>query len=142
MKLVVDANLVFSCVVRSDGNIGELLLRSADRFECFAPTVLQEELERHRAKLRKMARMDDRSLTVTLSAILRGITMIHEPLLTKANLRKAEKLLTNVDLFDAPYLALALDLACPLWTGDLKLIRGLRARGFDAVVSTNDLMKL
>lgn len=142
MNLVVDANLVFSCIVRSDGNIGEILLRSSDRFAFFAPDVLVQELERHHTKLRKMARMSDVELRSVLAAILRNITIIREPLLSKANLRKAEKLLTNVDLFDVPYLALALDLDCPLWTGDLKLIHGLRMRRFDQVVSTADLAKL
>ena len=51
------ANLVFSCIVRSDGNIGDILLRSSDRYEFFAHTLLVDELEKHRTKLRKMARM-------------------------------------------------------------------------------------
>jgi len=141
LKLVVDANLVFSCIVRSDGNIGEVLIRSADRFEFFAPSVLQDELERHRTELRKMARMSEADLGKVLTALLGNITLIDEKLWTKTNLRKAEKLLDGVDLLDVPYLALAFDLDCPLWTGDKKLIKGLRAHGVEHVLSTEDVLK-
>lgn len=141
MKLVVDANLVFSCIVRSDGHIGDILLRSADRFEFYAPDLLTEELSKHRTKLRKMARMSEAELDRVLAAILRNITLIQESLWTKTNLRKAEKLLADVDLFDVPYLALAFDLDCPLWTGDKKLIKGLLARKCDQVLSTEEVLR-
>lgn len=136
----MDANIVFRCVVRSDGRIGDILFRSADRFDFFAPSVLSEELERHRIKLRKMARMSEIELTTVLTALMRNITLIQEPLWTRSSLRKAEKLLADVDVFDVPYLALAFDLDCPLWTGDKKLIQGLRTRKCDQVVSTEDLL--
>lgn len=141
LKLVVDANLVFSCIVRSDGNIGEILIRSVDRFEFYAPSVLVDELEKHRTKLRKMARMSEADLDKVLAALLGNITLIDEKLWTKTSLRKAEKLLAGVDLFDVPYLALAFDLDCPLWTGDKKLIKGLRARGVDQALSTEDVLR-
>lgn len=141
LKLVVDANLVFSCIVRSDGNIGEILIRSVDRFEFYAPVVLVDELEKHRTKLRKMARMSEADLDKVLTALLGNITLIDEKLWTKTSLRKAEKLLAGVDLFDVPYLALAFDLDCPLWTGDKKLIKGLHARGVVQVLSTEDVLR-
>ena len=47
----------------------------------------------------------------------------------------------GVDLFDVPYLALAFDLDCPLWTGDKKLIKGLLDRGVDQALSTEDVLK-
>lgn len=141
LKLVLDANLIFSCIVRSDGNIGEILIRSADRFEFYAPSVLADELEKHRAKLRKMARMTEADLDKVQAALLGNIKLIDEKLWTRSNLLKAEKLLTGVDLFDVPYLALAFDLDCPLWTGDKKLIKGLHARGVDRALSTEEVLK-
>jgi len=34
----------------------------------------------------------------------------------------------NVDEFDTPFVALSLELASPLWTGDKKLIKGLKQK--------------
>ena len=37
--------------------------------------------------------------------------------------------------------ALALHLNCPLWTGDGKLLRGLRRKGFKLLMTNDDLRK-
>lgn len=43
----------------------------------------------------------------------------------------------DVDEYDAPFIALSLELEAPLWTGDKKLIKGLERKGvewiFDAI---------
>lgn len=37
----------------------------------------------------------------------------------------------DVDAKDTPFAALAIELDAPLWTGDKKLVLGLRKKGFD-----------
>ena len=47
----------------------------------------------------------------------------------------------NADERDDHYVALALHLRCPLWTGDKKLVTGLRKKGFELVMTTEELRK-
>jgi len=44
---------------------------------------------------------------------------------------EARRLCRDVDLKDTPFVALALHLDGPLWTGDHLLKAGLKAKGFD-----------
>jgi predicted nucleic acid-binding protein len=50
--------------------------------------------------------------------------------------------LAAVDQFDIPYLALSLEFDCMLWTGDRRVFKGLRKRGFMNVVDTHELLRL
>jgi predicted nucleic acid-binding protein len=45
----------------------------------------------------------------------------------------------DVDLDDIPFVAFSFCLKCKVWTGDKKLIKGLKENGFDKIVTTNDL---
>lgn len=47
-----------------------------------------------------------------------------------------------MDEFDAPFIALALELDAPLWTGDKKLITGLAKKGIDWILSTDVISKI
>jgi len=62
--------------------------------------------------------------------------------IAKQNWLDAERLLGPIDAFDIPYLALALELDCMLWTGDRKVFKGLRKKGFMNVIDTAELMLL
>jgi len=43
----------------------------------------------------------------------------------------------DVAEFDTPFVAFALELDAPLWTGDKKLKKGLSEKGIDWVLSTD-----
>lgn len=142
VRLVVDANLVFSCILRSDGAIGELLLRSSHLFDLYAPEFLELELTKHRERLLMISKLDEEALDVALSLVLERLTFVNESLISKASWQDAEKLLAAVDQFDIPYLALSLEFDCMLWTGDRRVFKGLRKRGFMNVVDTHELLRL
>ena len=44
--------------------------------------------------------------------------------------QKAYDLCRDVDIKDTPFLALSIEFAIPLWTGDKKLKDGLRKKGY------------
>lgn len=52
------------------------------------------------------------------------------------------ELVKDIDEFDVPFIALSLELKSPLWTGDKKLIKGLREKEFDLILDTNMISKL
>lgn len=70
------------------------------------------------------------------------ITFIREELVAGKWLEKAEDLLHDIDPDDTPFLALALQLGCKLWTGDKKLRVGLLQKGFSDVLNTDEVFDL
>ena len=67
--------------------------------------------------------------------------MNHE-LIDDEIMSKSKELLIDVDLDDVPFLAMAKNLNAKLWTGDKKLIKGLKKKGFNDIVSTEDLASI
>ncbi|MCK4662284.1 MAG: hypothetical protein KAT68_05425 [Bacteroidales bacterium] len=62
-------------------------------------------------------------------------------MITFKNQKRAYQLVQDIDKKDLLFVALSLQTGYDIWTGDLKLINGLRQKGFLNVLSTNDLVK-
>jgi predicted nucleic acid-binding protein len=139
VKVVVDTNIAFSCAVRSDSAIGEVLLHDPGQLRFYAPSYLLEEFTRHRAKLKRASKLTDEQLDAAWTAITDKIEFIDDPAVSFANREKARAVAADVDEFDAPFIALALELDALLWTGDYTLIRGVRNKGFHHVITTVEL---
>ena len=55
MKLIVDANIVFSGILNTNSKIGDLLINSKQHFTFIAPDFLRNEIRSHYSKLRKIS---------------------------------------------------------------------------------------
>lgn len=52
------------------------------------------------------------------------------------------ELVRDVDEFDAPFIALSLELDSPLWTGDKQLIKGMAEKGIDWILNTDKIREI
>ena len=57
MKIVVDANIIFSGILNSNGKIGDLLINSGKFFSFIAPDFLRTEIYNHHEKLVRMSNL-------------------------------------------------------------------------------------
>ncbi len=73
------------------------------------------------------------------SLVTHKITFIDEDLVAEEWLLQAEELLFDIDIDDAPFLALAMQLGCMIWTGDKKLRTGLLQKGYKGVLNTEEV---
>jgi len=74
--------------------------------------------------------------------LLRKIELIDLESIRSTTWERALELTGNVDEFDAPFIALSLELEAPLWTGDKKLIKGLKTKGIEWILDTNQIIKI
>ena len=68
------------------------------------------------------------------------ISFINEEAIADDVWEQARQFTADVDEKDTPFVALALSYEAMLWTGDRKLIEGLKQRGFTQVVDTASLL--
>ncbi len=54
MKIIVDANMVFSAILNPDSRIGDLLINSGNIFDFIAPDFLRIEIRKHHMKLARL----------------------------------------------------------------------------------------
>lgn len=114
--IVVDTNIVFSGILSPNGTICDLLLNSENTFDFYAPIALLDELEFHHQKLLKLSGFSKDDLHFLKRTIFRKIDLINLESLRQRSWEKAIELTNNVDEFDAPFIALSLELESPLWT--------------------------
>jgi predicted nucleic acid-binding protein len=140
--IIVDTNIIFSGLLNPSGKIGDLLLNSTDSFEFFAPTFILDELKNHHNKLLKISKLSEVELEFLKRILLKKIELIDPENLLSESWEKSMELVKDIDEFDAPFIALSLELKSPLWTGDKKLINGLKQKEFDLILDTDIISKI
>jgi predicted nucleic acid-binding protein len=140
VKIVVDTNIVFSAILNSDSNIGDLLLNSGKYINFYTADYLHFEIRNHYEKLSKISKLSVSTIAENEYIITKGINFISEEQIPESTWISAFNLVKNVDLDDIAFVALSKHLRCKLWTGDGFLIRGLKKNGFSNIITTNELL--
>ena len=141
MKIVVDTNIVFSAIISPNGKISDLILNSDGFYSFVAPDFIIEELDRHRSKLLYISKLQEEELDFLRVSIFSRLEFYSLGQIESDYWEKAFELTSKVDEFDTPFVALSLKLDSKLWTGDLKLKKGLEMAGFKLITDTNQLIE-
>ena len=142
MKIIVDTNIVFSAILNSNSRIGKILLNSKEHFQFFSCNYLRIEIQRHRNKLLKLTKLSEDKLSELQELITQHITFIDERLIPQDLLVKTETQLKAIDPDDTVFVALTKHLEGKLWTGDLQLYNGLKAKRFKDIILSSELSLL
>jgi predicted nucleic acid-binding protein len=129
MKVVIDSNKIFSALISENGSISQLL--SSENFSFIAPNFTFLEIFKYKEKIIKYSNKTEPEVLRLLNLILLEISFFNENSISKKSIQTAFDLCKDIDPLDTPFVALSIDLDAPLWTGDKKLIKGLKAKGFD-----------
>ena len=89
------------------------------------------ELFKHKEKLIRCSALNEDELLDVFYQLLKKINIYDEEAITLLNWKLAIDLCSGIDEKDSVFIALTLQLKGRLWTGDKKLINGLKAKGFD-----------
>ncbi len=142
MKIIVDANIVFSGILNSNGKIGDLLINSKNHFNFIAPEFLRYEIKDKYSKLRSIAGISIEQIMEAEYQVCKDVTFISEEQIGKKFWKEAYDLVNDIDTKDIQYVAYARQFKCKIWSGDKKLFKGLKAKGFVNIITTNDLFEL
>jgi predicted nucleic acid-binding protein len=142
VKIIVDTNIIFSALLNSNGTIGDLVFNSDKAFEFYSCSYVQQEIQKHWEKLKKISKLSDEQLQTSYYKVLLKIRFINEELIAKKIWMDAERIVTDVDIDDIDFVALTKHLRGYLWTGDKELYTGLKNAGFKIVYNTQELLEL
>ena len=142
MKIIVDANIVFSGILNTNGKIGDLLINSDKIFSFIAPDFLRTEIYIHYDKLVKISKLSLEQVREAEYQLCKSITFISEEQINPSNWLYANKLVSDIDVKDVPYIAYAKQFKCKLWTGDKKLINGLANKKYYNILTTDNIFEI
>lgn len=141
-KIFVATNIIFSCLLNSQGIIGDLIFNSENVLEFYSNQYMRFEIRKHWYKLKRISKLTDIELEIAYEKMLTRIIFINEELIPKIDWEKAEILVSDIDLDDIDFVALTRYLKGILWTGDKPLYKGLKAKRFRTVYQTQDIVRL
>jgi predicted nucleic acid-binding protein len=142
MKIIVDTNIVFSAILNSNSRIGKILLNAKEHFQFFTCNYLKAEIQRHRNRILKIAKLTEEQVLELEELVTQHITFIDERLIPQDLLIKTEAQLKSIDPDDTIFVALTKHLEGKLWTGDMQLYNGLKAKRFKDIILTSELSLL
>lgn len=138
-KLIIDSNIVFSAILNTQSQIAQILITVGDFYEFYAPQYLRTEIINHKSKIKKIAQLNDDEFFEIYELVLKNVTFLNHVLVDQSIYQKAFDICQDIDIDDTPFVAFSIFLDCRLWTGDKKLITGLKKNKFNNVVNTETL---
>jgi predicted nucleic acid-binding protein len=123
-KIIVDTNIIFSCLLNSQGSIGDIIFNSNNSLDFYSNQYMRFEIRKHWNKLKKISKLTDLELETAYDKMLTKLTFINEELIPQNDWQKAETLVADIDLDDTDFVALTIYLKASLWTGDKLLMKG------------------
>ncbi len=142
VKIIVDANIVFSGILNTNSKIGDLLINSKKHFNFIAPNFMRSEIQKHYSRLTKISGLSLPQIKEAEFQICKDIIFISEEQIKTSVWILAEKLVAGVDPKDIHYVAFSKHFKCNIWSGDKALIKGLALKNFRNFVTTDELFKL
>ena len=72
---------------------------------------------------------------------MQNVQILNKSLIPDQFYHKSLNICESIDIDDTEFIAVVMLIEGKLWTGDLKLINGLRKKGFDQCLTTEKLYK-
>ena len=141
-KIIVDTNIIFSCLLNSQGTIGDLIFNSERIFDFYSNEYMLSKIRKHWNRLLRISKLSDAELQVSFDKLLTRLAFINEQLISENIWQKAEIIVADIDLDDTDFVALTRYLRGGLWTGDKPIYNGLKAKRFHSVYNTADMVRL
>jgi predicted nucleic acid-binding protein len=142
MRVVIDTNIVFSAILKSDSLIAKIILQSGNRFNFYTTDLLNQEIIEHKTKLQKLSGLTSSDLEKSIAFITRKIRFVDAQFIPDEIFRNAEILLHDIDIDDVEFVALTEHIRGKLWSGDNVLIEGLKKKNWKKTITTIELQNL
>lgn len=135
-------NILISTLLSSDGVVGTFLLKDLREIEKYSCYYLYIEIFDKKDKIIKYSGLSEAEVLELLYLVLKRVQFINENQISEQSWGKAKELTEDIDVKDVSFVALTIEMGAKLWTGDMKLYKGLRKQGFMDVVSLEDLKEV
>jgi predicted nucleic acid-binding protein len=142
MRVVIDTNIVFSAILNTNSKFSKIILQPKSKLNLYATEQLEYELAEHWNKLKKLSNYSEIDLHKAVTLITSKIRFINVGFIPGKLFIKAEELIKDIDIDDTEFVALTDHIRGKLWTGDKELIKGLKRKKWDKLISTEELYRV
>jgi predicted nucleic acid-binding protein len=139
MTVIIDTNILISACLNEQSEIFKILNTLSQTIDFVIPDYAIEEIEKHKSSICNSTGRDKIIFNKLLKLCCDKGIIIAAAEISTGNFKLAEDLTSKIDINDKAFVAFSIALNAPIWTGDLKLSRGLKRAGFKNIISTREL---
>jgi predicted nucleic acid-binding protein len=139
MILVLDANIVFSSILKPKGIVASILLDSENGIILIAPEFLKAEIKKHTPRLCILTGFDENRIAALIDFIFSRILFYPNEVIPENIQLQADNICDSIDPKDSIYIAFSLFFQSKVWPGDKKLYEGLKSIGVDLLINKSEL---
>lgn len=141
MIVITDSNIFYSALISPKGKISQTL-KEKKKIQFITSSYLIEEIKEHAQDIADYLKISRKKVLSNFQLLLEGITIIDTKEIPKEKIEEALSIVKDIDLDDAFFVALHLYTHYKIWTGDRELIKGLKKKGYDICITTEELSNL
>jgi len=131
--IVIDTKIIFSALVNVNSKIATFLLDSSNTL--IMPKAGFVELFRHKESICAVSKHLEDEILENLYKLIQNIEFFDENSISTSTLQDAWELVNDSDPKEMMFVASTLEVKGLLWTGDSKLRKKLKNKGFDSFFS-------
>ncbi|MDR2204704.1 MAG: PIN domain nuclease [Flavobacteriaceae bacterium] len=140
MIVITDTNIFYSALQKPSGIIAKILTAKS-KIQFFAPDFLIDEIRDKIDEIVDNTKKSRKEKLNELTMLLAKISIINMEDIPKKDVVQAYKIVRDIDLEDLAFVALHLYTKHKIWTTDIQLQNGLKAKGYDICITTTELKK-
>lgn len=138
MIVIADSNIFISCFY-APNNIISKILSSEKNIQFLSPDYIYEVITEHLEYISLKTKRNKRELINILKDITKNVSFYSADEISNQTFQKAYDIAKSIDPDDTPFVALHLHTGHKIWTGDKVLINGLKSKGYDICITTEEL---
>lgn len=142
MVVIVDANILISASSNFTGNLAQLLLNNSSLIDFVSPEFVFTEIRTKEQKICSAAKISIEQFNTNLQILFSHLLILKDDEVEEKYFKAAYQITADIDIYDMIYVGFAIALDALLWTGDLRLYRGLRRKGFTNIVTTTEMNQI
>ena len=139
MIVISDTNIIFSCFYTPNGAMATILKNEKNKLQFIAPSYLLEEVKEHLPILMERNHLTKKKALDILKEATKNIIFYDLEEIKKKNREKAAEIAKDIDPDDYLFIALHFETGHKIWTCDAKLANGLKEKGYDMCITTNEI---
>jgi len=140
MIVITDSNIFISALITPRGVVASVLAEKG-RIQFLVLDYVIEEVENHAQKIADISDKSKQQIITNFRKLIAGIGIIDKDEIPKKDLIEAKKIVQDIDINDAYFVALHLYKRHKIWTGDNALANALKKKGYNFCITTAELKK-
>ena len=138
MILITDANIIFSALLKPKSLIAQII-KEEHKFQFFALDYLLDEFKVHQKRIEEMSPYTQSEFKEEWKLIRSRIKIVDSSEISNEIIDKSFEVVKDIDEWDIYFVALHFKTGHKIWTGDKELIKGLKAKGYNICITTEEL---